>query len=827
MNVKKIRTLGLILILSFPMLYLPFSVNTADTDRVSNEFNPDDYIIVETFEYQNGTTETIMTHNGKISIEIVDPIENPTEVGLVSPISIADPGGSGGIDAKAECQLFDYYGAWVLISLVPLYCYYKFVFTVKCQPRGPAGLWTDNLREAKFRIKVSGSEIHYVYKEPGDFLWVKSYTLTMFRITPIPKDWAGRSYEGYCWAKDDDCCDTDLLDGESETGSDTCSGKIKPIPHHEVELEILGIGSGPIYDDETAGALFRITNHGDWFSEKFHISCPGLEKASVTYSHNDFWLDPDESTYFSITLDPTDIGTDDFQVRVTSDTYGTTDSVDCSIEILDDDDTPPDIQYTYTGDYTDGNPGTIIVTASDDSGLFTDPSGTYIVKPDLGTQDFSFFAKDNDTDRPGDRLSTTIHVPITILDDDIDPPIIGHTYTGDYTDGNPGEIIVTASDPSGLSVDPSGTYIVQPDLGTQDFYFDATDDDNDRPGEDDTTSADTLHVPITIVDDDETEPYFENTVITDDHQMINISFNGIDTQEGDDSGLSIIEIYVDGVLIHTYLPTPTEDTFYFSIANEWIFDRGVHDIRVTIVDADDDRPDDALDNEFSGTFEVSLGEMYDYVIWQIEELKTYVDENLEGILPWAIRFFLWLAQDALRDAYDAFMADEGVSGLVEDKFAQALTHITGFIIEIFNNWDMISDEHVEYIMPKLYSIRNNIVFLMGESVGVEQSTNIAQIEIELLNLNDFIDENIDDTDSFILRASIAGAIASLEGALFKIVLDLGTECMLTGAQVALDHSLSEVDNLLNSAKISQELADTLKYEIMQIQVEIELVKNSA
>ncbi|MFW9881544.1 MAG: hypothetical protein ACFFG0_51420 [Candidatus Thorarchaeota archaeon] len=823
MNIKKITTLGLILILSFPMLYLPFSVNVADRNQVSNELNPDDYILVETFEYTDGTKETIITRDGKTSI--VEPGEISNEAGLSSPISIADNNPSaGGVGCDASCEVFDIYGEWVLIYLIPMYVYYKFWFHVWCECKGLLCALTDNLHDAKFRIYLSGNAI-YSYDKDFD-LWVKSYTLIVFRINPIPTTWAGQPYEGYCWARDDDSFDLDPTDGSSETGSFSCYGNVTPIPTHDVELEILGYGTQPIYDDELTGGFFRITNHGDILSEQFHISCPGLEKATVTYSMNDFWLDPGEYAYFGITLDPIDIGTDNFDVKVTSYTYGTTDSVSCSITIIDDDDTPPVIEYIYTGDYTDGNPGEIIVTATDPSGLFVDPSGIYTVQPYLGTQDFTFFAQDNDTDRPDDRLSHTIDVPITIVDDDTTPPVIGHIYTGDYTDGNPGEIVVTATDPSGLSVDPSGTYPVEPILGTQDFYFDATDNDNDRPGEDDTSTADTLHVPITIVDDDETDPYFENLVITDDHLWVNISFNGIDIQEGDDSGLSLIEIYVDGDLKHTYFPTPAENSFYFSLINEWIWNPGIHDIQIDITDADNDRPSDSLSNIAYGEFEVTLDAMYQYVMWLCEEMNNYIYDNnivaLYGVVTQKlvkIQTLLWEAYLLIQDGYLH-------TGLVRQKMAEIKLEIADTKTELMINKQSMSQEHFDHLKECIRDIRNKIVELMGLSVGTDFSHDVSLVEIDVYNLRDFVEENIPALDSENLVNAITLTTQKIEDALFDISLGKSTEGSLTSAENALDKAKIEVFALAKKGKITEALKLELLAKIIIIQVEIEDLKQN-
>ncbi|MHA2127023.1 MAG: hypothetical protein ACW99E_17125, partial [Promethearchaeota archaeon] len=94
-----------------------------------------------------------------------------------------------------------------------------------------------------------------------------------------------------------------------------------------------------------------------------------------------------------------------------------------------------------------------------------------------------FTAIDADNDRDGDSLEKTIIVWIEITDDDTTAPVITYIYTGDYTDENPGELIITASDNIELSVDPSGTYLVPNSIGIHEFVFTAIDADNDRDGD--------------------------------------------------------------------------------------------------------------------------------------------------------------------------------------------------------------------------------------------------------------------------------------------------------------------------------------------------------
>ncbi|MHA2122834.1 MAG: hypothetical protein ACW990_16675, partial [Promethearchaeota archaeon] len=154
-----------------------------------------------------------------------------------------------------------------------------------------------------------------------------------------------------------------------------------------------------------------------------------------------------------------------------------------TFNLTDDDESSPVISYTYTGDYTDGNPGELIISTFDDSGCSVDPSGNYTVPNSLGSHKFSFNAVDDDNDRLGDNLESHKEIWINITDDDTSSPVISFIYTGDGTDGNPGELIINASDISGLSLDPSGIYQVPTTIGNHTFIFTASDADDDRLGD--------------------------------------------------------------------------------------------------------------------------------------------------------------------------------------------------------------------------------------------------------------------------------------------------------------------------------------------------------
>ncbi|MBA7532703.1 hypothetical protein ES705_24933 [subsurface metagenome] len=268
---------------------------------------------------------------------------------------------------------------------------------------------------------------------------------------------------------------------------------------------------------------------------------------------------------------------------------------------------------------------------------------------------------DNDNDGWGeDRMEYTTTEEFEVVDDDISEPEISYIYTGDGTDGNNGTLIVTASDASGLLVDPSGTYPVPNSLGTHDFTFDATDNDTDRP--DDTLSA-TLDVSKEIVDDDIYKPYIENLMTTVDHLWVNISFTAIDDLQllGDpdeDEGLSNISVYLDGNLKYTGSSPSYETAFDLSFPNDWIWMPGSYEIKIFLIDADDDRTSDSLSDTIYGQFEITLDLMYQYVMWLCEEINNYIYDNdivaLRGVVTQKlvkIQALLWEAYQLIQDEH--------------------------------------------------------------------------------------------------------------------------------------------------------------------------------
>ena len=390
---------------------------------------------------------------------------------------------------------------------------------------------------------------------------------------------------------------------------------------------------------------------------------------------------------------------------------------------------------------------------------------------------------------------------------------IAITVYYESTEGLPNEEYV-------LSPSEAGSWVLPPYLGSYTITIFARDNDDDR-----TLIVDSLTTIIiqyqNIIDDDVNPPELSNLLITDDIHEICISFNAVDW-----SGIEYIQILIEGELITPIAQSQVGDLYTYTLANQWILKDDIYGVEIVVTDADNDRPNDALTSSILGSFEISLNEMYDFVDWQLEVLKEYVDDNLFFIIDWSIRIKLSLAQDLLEDAYYLIEEEYITCGLFHDAMAQVLIEITEFETGFWNLIWLISDEDAEYIISSLHVIRDNIVILMGASVGTEQGYDIALIEVNLLDLNDFIEEEISAGERACLEGLISTTAAELEVAIFEISLGMNLECILTSAQCTLDLAKTEVDCLLNSGKISEDLANILILNINQAQNDIENIKST-
>lgn len=347
------------------------------------------------------------------------------------------------------------------------------------------------------------------------------------------------------------------------------------------------------------------------------------------------------------------------------DSLGISASISVPLQILDafvdDDISPPIIIITYIGDFTDGDPGYWAVSTSDlsniasmevliDSQSIGNSNGNYNVPNIIGSHTIVVKATDAD-DTPLTAVGTH---SLELVDDDTIAPFIQLNYlVGDGTDGNPGIFSWVISDTdSGIGGDgdtglssieikvkyisfdgssnfeltlpsnASGSWALSPNLG--DYYMNITAIDND---DDRTLLFDNLisiaSINQSIIDDDETPPESYGLTISDDIYSIVISFNA-----SDNSGIASFDFTVEGIQATPISQSQIGDIYLFELKNNWIMEVGIHQLRIELTDADDDRFNDSLTTVIEESFEVTLDKMKQYVNWEISQLNKNVQESL-------------------------------------------------------------------------------------------------------------------------------------------------------------------------------------------------------
>jgi len=326
---------------------------------------------------------------------------------------------------------------------------------------------------------------------------------------------------------------------------------------------------------------------------------------------------------------------------------------------------------------------------------------------------------------------------------------------------------------------------------------------------------------ITIADDDVDPPILSDLLIEDDIHHIFATLKACDY-----SGIAEFKIYVDGILIEPQSRTQVGDYYTFVLNNEWILLYGIHEIDIYVTDADEDRAFDNLTSSISGTFTISLNQMYEYVDWKIGALKIFIEENTYYKASRYLNMKLLQTQDYLSEAFNYIEAEDITFGLNRDRLAKISLRNVESKTEIYNKITWIDDYTADIIIKNLHEIRNNIVIVMGASTNTEIGYDIALIELEMLNLYDFIEQEVSWSYSSNLNNLIRVAAEKLELAIIEISISMNPEVFLTEAQWKLGKAEDEVNRLLNKSKISQELADTLLGKVNQIYLAIEEVKNS-
>jgi hypothetical protein len=397
------------------------------------------------------------------------------------------------------------------------------------------------------------------------------------------------------------------------------------------------------------------------------------------------------------------------------------------------------------------------------------------------------------------------------------PPVITIDYLpiGDGTDENPGAWNISAYDKeSGINHDTIKVYIddilignsfgmydVPCTLGDHSILVEVINDNTKNP------LLGSASNTITIIDDDTSPPELSNLIIEVDFEFVIISLSAIDY-----SGIAGFNIIINEEIITPISVEENNNDFVFVLKNQWFFECSSNNVEIQAIDADNDREDDALSSSIFGTFEISIDDMYQYVICKIEELKNYITSNIESYFKNCLNHKLSLVQDNLKDALYSFEEGEVMNGLVHDLKALFFLWITERKIERRNE---LPHDKVKFIIDELHTIRNSIYILIGASLGSELVNNIVYIEIDLLNLIDYIKDNTDGCSIRCLRNRIRSSCLKLNLAIIFLLMEKNPDQILDRAQFQLQRAICKVNILLKKGVISQEIGNNIKSIVLQ------------
>ncbi|MFX0167690.1 MAG: hypothetical protein ACFE9V_20400 [Candidatus Hodarchaeota archaeon] len=403
------------------------------------------------------------------------------------------------------------------------------------------------------------------------------------------------------------------------------------------------------------------------------------------------------------------------------------------------------------------------------------------------------------------------------------PIIIIDIVEGDCTDENPGCWQVSAyDDESGINHDTIkvsidgilignsfGPYNIPCALGDHSILVECMNDNPKNP------LLGSLSKTLSIIDDDIVPPELSNLVIDIDYECVYIFLTAIDY-----SGFSEFKILINEELITPINMEVYGNDYTFILENQWLFESRTINVKVQAYDADNDRENDALSSSICGSFTFSIGDMIQFVIHQIEEVKVYISSHIESKYKYCLIRKLNLAQDNLEEALICLEEEDITHSLFHDLKAEFLLCSTE---KKLKNSNKIPEDDIEFLIEELHIIRNYIIKLMEASLGDEFDYNIASIKITLLNLIDYIGENSNGRSIRCLKCIIRCASFKLDLTLIFLSMGRNPHHILGCTQSKLQQAICKLEKLMDKGVVSQDLGTNIKDILLQSIEDIETI----
>ena len=300
--------------------------------------------------------------------------------------------------------------------------------------------------------------------------------------------------------------------------------------------------------------------------------------------------------------------------------------------------------------------------------------------------------------------------------------------------------------------------------------------------------------------------------------IICVNFNILNENEGDDQGISVINIYVDNILCISYYPNPDETSFSFTLSDTWLIEYGTHELKVEVIDNDYDVVNDALTTTIIDYFETSPLNMMSYILWEIDELKSFIDDNVSSPYDFILNSQLNRAELRIESALETFILGNEPKSVILNKLAKANLDMSDFFTYIFNNFGVISESSACHLISELHKIRDHITITMGAIVGTECALETANIIMDIDQLADEIFKNQDFMVALSIDIHLWKASNHLDNALVTMSLDYTTITLILDCLSKVNLKLADVITYLwdNIGCLSENDSDYISKQIHYI-----------
>ncbi|MHA1381705.1 MAG: hypothetical protein ACTSRG_25325 [Candidatus Helarchaeota archaeon] len=242
------------------------------------------------------------------------------------------------------------------------------------------------------------------------------------------------------------------------------------------------------------------------------------------------------------------------------------------------------------------------------------------------------------------------------------------------------------------------------------------------------------------------------------------------------------ELYLEGIIPNSLLELE-ENTFIFqpneykiiplnvTILENWAsIDNQSYNLTLTVISSDQvTKQSLSIQLMIIATFK----SMIYHIISEISELKNAINNTLDGFIKNSLLNKLDCAIILLNDSVIQYEGENYIKTIILDKLAKINLKCSEIIVWIGDFINQIEADFSKYIISSLHEIRNYTTLAMGRIIDTPLSFDIAQIEIDILEITDNIYNysSVSFIDAILININLWQAAECLDLALINLAND--------------------------------------------------------